>query len=214
MKIPLITAHAGAMHTKDNTLDSMKTGLESGADIVELDVCRAPDGEYVVTHDMPVRYKPGKVPYFEPFLKLLSEYPDKKLNIDLKMPMDVTGIEELCKKCGVTDQVFFTGVGDSILPCVRQASGVIPYYYNTGDTGDVPALIKRILDAGAIGLNCEKGAVNKEITAELQKAGLLVSIWTVGYHTDPEPYILYGPDNLTTLDPVRALKAIKERNAR
>ena len=210
MKIPKVTAHAGAMHTEDNTIDSFKTGLESGADIVELDICQAPDGEYVVTHDMPNSYTPGCVPYLEDFLKLLAEYPYKQLNIDVKMPMDIAGIELLCKKCGVLDQVFFTGIDDKILPCVQQAAGSIPYFYNSGATDDLPALIARIRDTGAIGLNSEKGRLNKEITSAIRAEGLLVSLWTIGYDDDYATYILYGTDSITTLDPQKAIKTIKE----
>lgn len=43
-----ITAHTGCMNTEENSLDSIKTGIENGANIVEFDLYFTKDGEPVL----------------------------------------------------------------------------------------------------------------------------------------------------------------------
>ena len=47
----LITAHSGCDNTLPNTLESMITGMEAGADFVEIDVRSTKDGVVVLFHD-------------------------------------------------------------------------------------------------------------------------------------------------------------------
>jgi glycerophosphoryl diester phosphodiesterase len=48
---PLITAHTGCMGTPDNTLLSIETGLNLGADIIEEDILITSDGVLVLSHN-------------------------------------------------------------------------------------------------------------------------------------------------------------------
>ena len=51
---PLITAHTGCMKTPSNSIDSALTGVDAGADIVEVDVNATKDGVAVLLHDSQV----------------------------------------------------------------------------------------------------------------------------------------------------------------
>jgi glycerophosphoryl diester phosphodiesterase len=56
---PRITAHTGCMGTPDNTLQSIETGLNYGADILEEDVLITADGILVLSHDDHVHLSDG-----------------------------------------------------------------------------------------------------------------------------------------------------------
>ena len=47
-----ITAHTGAYDTKENTLESIKTAIEKGSKIIEIDIRQRPDGTLVMGHDI------------------------------------------------------------------------------------------------------------------------------------------------------------------
>ena len=52
MTRPLITAHRGdSSRFRENTLVAIKSAIDSGADIVEIDIRESKDGEVVVLHD-------------------------------------------------------------------------------------------------------------------------------------------------------------------
>ena len=54
MTRPFVIAHRGASaEAPENTLPAFERAIEVGADFVEFDVHARPDGELVVTHDMP-----------------------------------------------------------------------------------------------------------------------------------------------------------------
>jgi glycerophosphoryl diester phosphodiesterase len=52
--VTLVIAHRGSSwDLPENTLPAFERAIEDGADFIELDVHAAPDGELVVTHDVP-----------------------------------------------------------------------------------------------------------------------------------------------------------------
>lgn len=57
---PLITAHTGCEGTVENSLVSIVTGIEAGADAVEVDVRATADGFGVLLHDPEIRLKGGE----------------------------------------------------------------------------------------------------------------------------------------------------------
>ena len=48
-----ITAHTGCMNTEENSIESMETGIENGAKIIEFDVNFLSDGTAILAHDEP-----------------------------------------------------------------------------------------------------------------------------------------------------------------
>ena len=57
--LPYITAHSGCEGTPDNSLESVRAGVDLGADFVEVDVRLDPEGTPRLTHDMPAAYDAG-----------------------------------------------------------------------------------------------------------------------------------------------------------
>lgn len=130
--MPFLVAHRGVngANVPCNTILAYKAAVDQGADVVEIDVTKSKDGEYFVFHPgmEPVFLKCGKfIPdmtadevskspllnldevkthYRVPLLKdVLLFLKDKVyINVD-KFWMDVKGISEIIRQCGVEKQV-------------------------------------------------------------------------------------------------------------
>jgi glycerophosphoryl diester phosphodiesterase len=78
-----IVAHRGASsEAPENTLAAFERAIEVGADMIEFDVRRAPDGRLVISHD-PVRRK-AQLPTLEDTLRLTQGR--IQLDVELKEP--------------------------------------------------------------------------------------------------------------------------------
>ena len=97
-----ITAHAGALDTEANTLDSVRVCLEN-ADIAEIDLRFLPDGTPVLSHNSPS----ADAARLEDAFRLLKQFPDKRMNVDVKATTDMPLVQKLAEEIGVLPQVFF-----------------------------------------------------------------------------------------------------------
>ena len=76
-----ITAHRGdSKHAPENTLAAFETAIENGADVIELDVREAKDGEIVVMHDENVKRVSGE----DGLIGKMTYEEIKKLNVAAK----------------------------------------------------------------------------------------------------------------------------------
>lgn len=79
-----IVAHRGASsETAENTLEAFERAIEIGADGIEFDVRRAPDGSLVISHD-PVGEQWHHLPALEDVLRLTQDR--IQLDVELKEP--------------------------------------------------------------------------------------------------------------------------------
>ena len=79
-----VVAHRGAsFEAPENTLAAFARAIEVGADMIEFDVRRAPDGELVISHD-PVRGLAPELPTLEDTLRLTQGR--IQLDVELKEP--------------------------------------------------------------------------------------------------------------------------------
>ena len=203
----MITAHAGALGTKDNTLDSLKTCLDffNGSGCVEVDVRFDAAGAPILTHDAP---KPGEnPPLLSEFFTLLQDY-STRVNLDLKSTANLPEVERLAEAYGVLPQVFFTGVISDWVEAVKSGAPKIPYYINWSLAGDetssretLLALAEEIIALGGIGLNTRWQNASEEMTEIMHRNGLLLSVWTANEEPDMRRMLFIGVDNITTRKP-------------
>ena len=198
-----VTAHSGAMKTKENSIESVVTGAAL-ADIVEVDVCFDAGGTPVLSHDLPPAADSVKL---EEVFRVLKERGPLKANLDLKAADDLPEIERLAESFGVLDRVFFTGVTEKMLPDVKGKTA-IPYYLNlpvnrlrAKNRKYVLSRVKKVKDSGAAGINFRHRSVTGLLTEVFHENGLLVSVWTVNREKDMKRVLLCGVDNVTTRDP-------------
>ncbi|MDR1735065.1 MAG: glycerophosphodiester phosphodiesterase [Oscillospiraceae bacterium] len=202
-----ITAHAGALGTKDNTLESIQTCLDFiGKGNIEVDVRFTPGGTPVLGHDAA---EDGL--FLSALFALAKDYP-VKINLDMKEKEGNTAaIVELANAYKLRKRIFFTGIaaGDVTKVC---ALG-IPYYINVQPTAvpgfrDIEAkrLVKQSMKLGAEGLNLHHRLCTKKLVDWAHDAGQLVSVWTVDEEDAIRRMLALGVDNLTTRRPDLALE--------
>lgn len=212
-KKPTVTAHTGAMQTKENSLESMRAGF-ANADIVEFDVRFNSDKAPVLSHSWPL---PKDAVPLEDAFRLLAQYPDKQANVDLKSTDNLPAVQALGEQYGVLEQIFFTGVFSTFVSAVQKGAPKIPYYLNCdinpffkNSTAYARRLAKRVEESGAVGLNCNFRNVTPRIVAAMHERGLPVSLWTVSSEDQVQKVLRLGPDNVTTRIPDRVNAALSQ----
>ncbi len=209
-----ITCHAGAFHTKANSIDSIKTAIEWGADIVEFDVSFRPDGTAVIIHNSSPEITQGVL--LDDALKIVASDDKCRINLDIKSTANLPEVDRLVKKHNLFDRVFYTGVFEDWVDTVKSTSS-IPYYLNhkiskeeANDKKSALEIINKTKVLGAIGINSHYKNATKEFSATAQENGLLVSLWTVNKIRDMTKVLGMQPDNITTKKP-NILKLIAEK---
>lgn len=209
-----ITAHAGAMGTIDNSPSSVKKLVESGADIVEMDISFRPDGTPVMIHDE----SPGKLQGYslKKGLEHVASSEACQINLDLKAHWNLPELERLIDEYSLRGRVFYTGVNESQVEQVKNSS-TIPFYLNASAAPELrnnpehaAELAEKVIALGAIGLNCSHGDISEAVVRAMHEKGLLVSIYTVDKYDDLYRVLFLGVDNITTKKPKRLLGIIDE----
>ncbi len=199
-----ITAHTGCMGTAENSLESIKMGIENGAQIVEFDLYFTEDGAPVLAHDEPV----GDEVTLDEAFAYLRLFKDAKANVDIKTVDALEKVYPLAKDNNVADRIFYTGVKDEFVDAVKKNSPEIKYYLNVDvekskntDKDYLLSLVEKVKNAGAVGINFNYKSASKELVDVFHENGLLVSIWTVDSEYNMYKILSFGPDNITTRHP-------------
>lgn len=136
-RFPFVTAHTGCMETLDNTLESVRRGIELGADIIEDDIRVTKDGIAILAHDDVWTTMEGRsiriseLNYTElQNVKVVVDYAGKRgsmafstleemllllkpsgaiANLDLKVDEAVEAAAELVRRLDMLEQVFLSG---------------------------------------------------------------------------------------------------------
>ncbi len=200
-----VTCHAGSFSTKANSLDSVQTSVDWGADIVEFDVSFRPDGTAVIIHNSSPTMNQGVL--LEEALKIVAGVNECRINLDIKSSANLPEVDRLVNKYGLFERVFYTGVFEDWVDTVRKTSA-IPYYLNHKITAEEATdeklaleLIEKTKNLGAIGINSHYKNATKDFSDIAHKNGLLVSLWTVNKISDMVRVIEAVPDNITTKKP-------------
>lgn len=209
-----VTYHAGAMHTKPNTVYSVQAAVEHDADIVEFDVSFRPDGTPVIIHDSQPNSSQGV--FLENALEVVAGHPSCRINLDIKSTKNLGAVDELVKLYGLTERVFYTGVFDDWVETVK-CNSEIPYYLNhkiTAEEAADRALAQAVADLtkklGAIGINSHFGHASRLFSKVIHENGLLVSLWTVNDPKDMPKVLSLCPDNITTKRPQLLKNIVKK----
>ena len=207
------TAHTGCMDTKENSLESIKKGVENGASIVEFDLYFNEKGEPVLAHDEPVG---GEVTLDEAF-EYISKIPDVKVNVDIKTCDALEKVYPTAQKYNMDGRIFYTGVKDEFVESVRQDSPQVKYFLNVDvekskntDKEYLMSLVEKVKNAGAIGINFNYKNASNELVKVFHENGLLVSIWTVDSEFNMYKILSFQPDNITTRHPDKLSEIVKD----
>ncbi|MBQ2841908.1 MAG: glycerophosphodiester phosphodiesterase [Clostridia bacterium] len=208
-----VTYHAGAMHTKPNTLNSIQAALNKDAQIVEFDVSFRPDGTPVIIHNSEPNSNQGVL--LESALTVVAKHPSCKINLDIKSTKNLAEVDLLVKKHGLWKRVFYTGVFEDWVEAVKNNSEV-PYYLNhkiTPEEASDKSLAQSIANLtkklGAIGINSHFENASKLFSEVMHENGLFVSLWTVNKPKKMSEVLACSPDNITTKRPALLRKIAK-----
>lgn len=211
-----LTAHTGCEGTKDNSLEAIKKGYESGADIVEFDVHFTKDGTPVLAHD---GAEDSTVTLDDAF-SLIKELEGLKVNVDCKTTINLKAVVETAEKHGVKDRIFYTGIEEKDVPAVKEQTPEIEYYLNTGvkaakknNEEYLNSLADKIISFGASGINMRYRDCSKKLVEVMHKRGLKVSVWTLNKESHMPRVVELGADNITTRKPTKVKAVIKEKTA-
>jgi len=194
MRKPSVTAHAGALGTKPNTLDSVRAALSSGADILEVDVRFLADGTPALGHN---KAGPESAKLEDVFA--LMQGHETQINLDMKETAHVPRMAELVAQYGLQGRAFMTGLSASACAALRGCG--LPYYLN----GANPAAANKL---GALGVNINFRQCTKKLVRDTHALGLLVSAWTADSPRAMRKMLRRGADNITTRHPDALMEII------
>ena len=189
-----IVAHRGASReAPENTLAAFAKAIEIGADMIEFDVRRAPDGRLVISHD-PVRGAASKLPTLEDTLRLTRG--QIKLDVELKEPgCEGEAADLLLKYFPLSDFC----VTSFLAPTVREIRAIHP--------GIRTGLIFAMWGEGVVASEADFLVAHYRLAKKAERIGKPLFVWTVDNPVLTRR-LLKRPlvEAIVTNDPRRALK--------
>ncbi|MGL5151637.1 MAG: glycerophosphodiester phosphodiesterase [Clostridium sp.] len=200
-----ITAHAGCLNSKVDSIESVALGIEIGADYCEVDVNSLENGVGVLKHDEIRNEDEDFVTLEEVFTLILDK--DIKLNLDIKNKRALPYIEKLGEELNILPKLLLSGVDEHDTLNLKNSGYKIKYLMNVEYVGmlDNSELIEKYINyakkSNAIGLNVDYRYCTKELIEEAHKNNLIISLWTIDDKETIEKFIALGVDNITTNRP-------------
>ncbi len=209
-----VTAHTGCENSADNSLEAIRLGYSSGADIVEFDLNFNSEGVPVLSHDEPQR---GTITLEEAFWAV-DGYEKLKVNIDVKKADNLKAVVTLAEKYGLSERIFFTGIEEEKVDEVKAQTPDVEYYLNVdvdksrkNEYEYLVSLAQKVESLGAVGINMWYGACSKKLVSVFHERGLLVSVWTVNNELDMLRMLELSPDNITTRLPSKLKELVTNK---
>ncbi len=161
-----IVAHRGASReAPENTLDAFAKAIEIGADMIEFDVRRAPDGRLVISHD-PVRGAASKLPTLEDTLRLTRG----------RIQLDVELKEEGCERDAVELLLKYFSLSDFcvtsfLAPAIREVRSI--------HAGIRTGLIFAMWGEGVVSSDADFLVAHYRLARKAEQIGKPLFVWTV-----------------------------------
>ncbi|WP_306333325.1 glycerophosphodiester phosphodiesterase [Streptomyces sp. KL118A] len=217
-------AHRGDPYrVRENTIPSLRSALERGADAVEIDVRLSSDGVPVLLHDPTLERLWG---YDRPLAAVSSAEVDglteggvptlaaaiaategHRLMIDLPGATyeDVRAVVGVVAECGAAERVYYCAGGRTML-AVREADPAAEIALTwTTLAPPRPVLLDAVKPRW---LNYRFPLVDHDLAVHVHRQGLLVSAWTPDTRRSMRRLIAAGVDSITTnrVDVLHALR--------
>jgi glycerophosphoryl diester phosphodiesterase len=210
-----VVAHRGDPYrVRENTLDSVRSALELGADAVEIDVRLTRDGVPVLLHDATLKrlwghdrplaslsadevrgLTDGGVPTLAEALAVAE---GARLMLDLPGTPDVKAarrVVDVVRESGAEDRVYYCA-GALAMLAVRAADPAAEIALTwTSLAPPRPALLDAVRPHW---LNYRFGLVDKALAERVHHDGYLVSVWTPDTVRSMRRLITAGVDSITT----------------
>ncbi|WP_129306282.1 glycerophosphodiester phosphodiesterase [Streptomyces sp. L2] len=225
MQTVTAVAHRGDPYRfRENTLDSLRSALDLGADAVEVDVRLTRDGVPVLLHDDSLRrlwehdrpllalsaeevrgLTAGRVPTLE---QALAATDGSRVMLDLPGPVRRRTLErivDVVRQTGAEDRVYYCAGAEAML-AVRAVdpSAEIALTWTTL-APPRPALLDAVRPRW---LNYRFSLLDRDLAARVHRDGYLLSAWTPDTRRAMRRLLALGVDSITTnrVDVLHALR--------
>lgn len=201
---------------RENTLPSVRSALERGADAVEIDVRVTRDGVPVLLHDASLErlwghdlavsalthaevgtVTRGGVPTLQEVLLAPGTVGNARLMVDLPgaTAATVRRVVETVRACGAAERVYYCAGADAML-AVRAADPDAEIAMTWQSLSPPrPVLVEAVRPRW---LNYRFGLVSRELTERVHRDGMLVSSWTADTRRSMRRLVAAGVDSITS----------------
>lgn len=234
MRLTLVAAHTGCGISPDNTLASFIEGIESGADIVEVDVRASQEGMAILLHDdspflqshtydqlnhpdmrrlLSPAYAEHEIATLEQIMKV-SDPLGTQLNLDLKSADSIEPTVKLIRHYRAQNRAFITGYSKSmtkLYPDIQvMLNTPVKLTAQQIDQYDEFAqyVCREARQEGYAGLNMNSQTCFPPMVSYAHTAGLTVWVYTVNEREQMERFIRMGVDAITTREPEVLMQAL------
>lgn len=208
-------AHRGDPYrVRENTIDSLRSALDRGADAVEIDVRLTRDGVPVLLHDETLRrlwerdrplraltaaevsgLTDGRVPTLAEALAATEE---SRVMLDLPGAPDLRAVRrvvDVVRECGARDRVYYCAGARAML-AVRAADPAAEIALTwTTLAPPRPALLEAVRPRW---LNYRFSLVDRALAERVHRGGHLLSVWTPDTRRSMRRLLALGVDSITT----------------
>lgn len=227
MSCKWITAHSGCEGTPDNSEQHIRAAVQSGADLLEVDVRRV-KGQLMLTHNLPRSGEPCMA--LADCFRLVRTLSRRiGINCDLKEEGLELAVLQMARANGLTGRIVLTGTVDPALTLPDWAKvsmnveNLLPGLYERvrarGD-GRMTAqeereLLSKARQYGVTSLNMNYHLFSPQLGRRMGEAGIAFSLWTANDEASIRSLLDCNLENLTTRLPALAcrLRQQLERSA-
>ncbi|MEU3826289.1 glycerophosphodiester phosphodiesterase [Streptomyces sp. NPDC029080] len=215
MQTVTAVAHRGDPYRfRENTVGSLRSALDRGADAVEIDVRLTRDGVPVLLHDETLRrlwevdrplgtlsaeelrgLTAGGVPTLA---EALAATGDSRVMVDLCGRVDRRTVErtlDVVRACGARDRVLYSAHAEAMLAVRAADPGAEIALTWTTLAPPRPALLAAVRPRW---LNYRFSLVSRELAARVHRDGYLLSVWTPDTRRSLTRLLDLGVDSITT----------------
>ena len=201
----VITAHSGCEKTAPNSKEHILAAIASGAEMIEVDV-RMAEGELVLSHDVPEDIS-ACVTLRECF-SLVAPEENLHMNVDVKTEGLLEPVMALAKEFGLVGRIIFTGAcNEDRELALSLGADMWRSMWPGQEIADGIAANKK---DGSPFLNVAYCMITEENDKDLRENGFGYSAWTVDKEYFIRLFLKMGISNITTRNPVLAMKLRKE----
>ena len=202
--LTVITAHSGCEGTAPNSIDHILAAIDSGAEMIEIDV-RAHGDLLYLSHD--VAEDPAACVSFEAFLELIAPVSDLRVNCDVKTDGLIVPVMEAARRFGVAHRMAFTGACNHQNDLIAAQGGQL--WPSLWPCENNEAAVRRACEdfcgVGEPILNLHYSMISESGLAYLRDRGMDFSAWTVDDEAVMRDLLQKGITNITTRRPRLAL---------
>ena len=201
----VITAHSGCEKTPPNSREHILAAIESGSEMIEFDV-RTADGKLLLSHDVPE--DPDSCVTLRECFGLIAPEENLHMNIDVKTEGLLEAVMLLAKEFSLEHRIIFTGACNDDRALALSLGGDM--WRSMWPGQEIADGIAANRKDGSPFLNVAYCMITEENNKELCESGFGFSAWTVDKEYFLRLFLRMGISNITTRNPVLAMKLRKE----